>query len=715
MARSLFSSSWHSVADLRPRLIPLARVERHVYRDKVWYVVQDQSGGRYHRLTPAAYRLVQGMDGKQTVQALWEHANLSGHGDECTQNEVVDLLVQLHSADLLLVDTNSDSAALFARYRKKRRATLKQYLLNPMSLKFPLVDPDAFLQRIVPFTGWWFSTLGAVIWMLVVVPALVLAVMHWSDLTHNFSDQILSSSNLLVMFCVYPVVKLLHELGHGIAARKWGAPVHEMGLMFLVFAPVPYVNASATAIFPSRVQRSVVAAAGMLVEVFVAAIALYVWLLIEPGVSRAVAYNVIVVAGVSTLIVNGNPLLRFDAYYIFTDLIEMPNLAQRGQKYYTYLWDRHICGAHDADQPVETPAEKRWLLAYTPLAWCYRMFLTVTIVMFVSSAFFIFGVLLAIWVCITAFGMPLWKSYRHVVNSASLQRVRRRALRVSLAIVLVVLSLLFIVPAPLRTQAEGVVWLPERAIVRAGGDGFFRSWLDTPGGGVEAGQALFVLEDIGLSAEIELARARLHEAESRLRAEQFSDPVKAVLLERQRRMEAELLARLEERASLLVAHAGASGRLIVPRAQDLAGAFLRKGDLVGYVLDRDDLIARVVVRQDDIDLVRERMRAAELRFADWIGRAHVTQVVRPAAGGVDTLPSPALGIHGGGSVPTAVDDPEGLRTLERVFLIDMALPARDEAIGFGERVFVRFDLGWEPIGVQGLRRLRQLFLSKFGV
>lgn len=335
MARSLFSSSWHSVADLRPRLIPLARVERHVYRDKVWYVVQDQSGGRYHRLTPAAYRLVQGMDGKRTVQALWEHANLSGHGDECTQNEVVDLLVQLHSADLLLVDTNSDSAALFARYRKKRRATLKQYLLNPMSLKFPLVDPDAFLQRIVPFTGWWFSTLGAVISMLVVVPALVLAVMHWSDLTHNFSDQILSSSNLLVMFCVYPVVKLLHELGHGIAARKWGAPVHEMGLMFLVFAPVPYVNASATAIFPSRVQRSVVAAAGMLVEVFVAAIALYVWLLIEPGVSRAVAYNVIVVAGVSTLIVNGNPLLRFDAYYIFTDLIEMPNLAQRGQKYYT--------------------------------------------------------------------------------------------------------------------------------------------------------------------------------------------------------------------------------------------------------------------------------------------------------------------------------------------------------------------------------------------
>lgn len=715
MARSLFSSSWHSVADLRPRLIPLARIERHVYRDKVWYVVQDQSGGRYHRLTPAAYRLVQGMDGTRTTQALWEHANLSGHGDECTQNDVVDLLVQLHSADLLLVDGHSDSAALFARYRKKRRATLKQYLLNPMSLKFPLVDPDAFLQRIVPYTGWWFSALGGLIWLLVVVPALVLAVMHWSDLTHNFSDQVLSSSNLLVMFFVYPVVKLLHELGHGIAARKWGAPVHEMGLMFLVFAPVPYVNASSTAIFPSRAQRMVVAAAGMLVEVFVAALALYVWLLIEPGISRAVAYNVIVVAGVSTLIVNGNPLLRFDAYYIFTDLIEIPNLAQRGQKFYTYLWDRYICGAHDVDQPVETPAEKRWLLAYTPLAWLYRMFLTVTIIWFVAGAFFFIGVLLAIWVCVTAFGMPLWKSYRHVVNSPGLRRVRKRAVSVALGAVFAVVGLLFVVPAPLRTQAEGVVWLPERSLVRAGGDGFFRSLLSAPGSDVAPGQALFVLEDISLSAEVEVARARLLEADARLRAEQFSDPVKAVRLERQLRMEADLLAQLEGRADLLVARADAAGRLIVPREQDLPGSFLHKGDLVGYVLDRDDLIARVVVQQHDIDLVRRRMRSAELRYAGWIGRSQPTRVVRAAAGGVDALPSPALGIHGGGGVPTAVDDPDGMRTQERVFLLDMALPAREGMIGFGERVYVRFDLGWEPVGWQGVRRLRQLFLSKFGV
>ena len=98
MTRSLFSSSWHSVADLRPRLAAQARIERHVYRGQVWHVVQDQSGGRYHRLSPAAYALVRAMDGSRTVQALWEQANATGTGDACTQNDIVDLLVQLHGA-----------------------------------------------------------------------------------------------------------------------------------------------------------------------------------------------------------------------------------------------------------------------------------------------------------------------------------------------------------------------------------------------------------------------------------------------------------------------------------------------------------------------------------------------------------------------------------------------------------------------------------------
>ncbi|HEX4879782.1 MAG TPA: hypothetical protein VFV39_08060, partial [Limnobacter sp.] len=130
MARSLFSASWHSVATLKPRLLNHAQVERHVYRGKVWFVIQERAGGKYHRLSSAAYRFVQAMDGRKTIQALWEQANQDGQGDACTQNEVVDLLVQLHRADLLQVDVNPDSAALLHRLKEKKRSTLKQYLLN---------------------------------------------------------------------------------------------------------------------------------------------------------------------------------------------------------------------------------------------------------------------------------------------------------------------------------------------------------------------------------------------------------------------------------------------------------------------------------------------------------------------------------------------------------------------------------------------------------
>ncbi len=715
MARSLFSTSWHSVAELKPRLVPQASIDRHVYRGQVWHVVQDQTGGRYHRLSPAAYRLLLGMDGTQTVQGLWQQANTSAGDDACTQNEVVDLLVQLHAADLLQADTTPDSATLFQRYKKKRWETLRQYLLNPMSLKMALVDPDAFLARWAPHLAWCFGRVGGLAWLAVVFPAIVLAVQHWRELTNNLSDQVLASSNLLVMAFVFPLVKLLHELGHGFAARVRGGAVHEMGLMFLVFAPVPYVNASASLSFPEKSSRATVAAAGMLVELFLAALAMYVWLLVEPGVVRAIAYNVMVVAGVSTLIVNGNPLLRYDGYYILSDLIEMPNLAQRGQKYLAYLWDRHVFGATELESPTETVAEKRWLVVYAPLAWCYRTFVTISIMLFVAGQFFIFGVMIALWGCVTLFGIPLWKAYRHIVASPTLHRHRARVLRLSGALAAGLLVLLFVVPMPLRTRVEGVVWLPEQSILRAGGNGFFKRWLIEPGARVHKGAPLFELEDQLLATELEVARAKVAEAESKYRSEQFTDQAKAAISRRQLEQEESVMAKLEERAGKLVGYAEADGVLVSVQSQDMPSRYLKKGEQAGYVLEKSDLVVRAVVPQDDIDLVRASFRSAEVRLADWVGQSYAARLVRQPAGGVDELPTAALGLAGGGMIPTQPNDPNGLKTAERVFMVDLALPSEVPPAAFGERVHVRFSHGWEPLAWQGLRRARQLFLSRFGV
>jgi putative peptide zinc metalloprotease protein len=686
-----------------------------VYRKQVWYVVQDQTGGRYHRLSPAAYTLVKGMDGANTVQALWEIANTSSNGDVCTQNEVVDLLVQMHAADLLQVDSAPDSAALFERYTKKRRATLKQWLLNPMSLKLPLADPNNFLSRWTPNLAWFFTPMGALLWLVVVLPATFLAAQHWPELTNNLSDNVLSSSNLMVMALVFPIVKLLHELGHGFAAKVWGGTVHEMGLMFLVFAPVPYVDASSSAAFQSKYQRAMVAAAGMLVELFLAALALYVWLLIEPGIIRAIAFNVMVVAGMSTLIVNGNPLLRYDGYYILTDLIEIPNLAQRGQKYLAYLWDRTIFGVTDMDPSPESPSERLWLFCYTPLAWGYRTFVTASIILFIAGKFFIFGVSLALWGSFTLLVMPLWKAYKHVTKSAALRRRRRAALLTSLTIFLGIVLLAFALPVPLYTKTEGVVWLPDQAMLRAGGNGFFRRWLIPPGTHVKQWTPLYVLEDEMLLAELAVAKAKINETEAKYTAEQFSDSTKAAILLRQLQGEQERVAQLEKRAANLIGYASTDGVFVIVQPQDMPDRYFKKGDLIGYVLKRNDLIVRVVVSQDNIDLVRTRLRSAELRLANWIAQHYPVELVRQSAGGIDELPSAALSLNGGGTVVTAPNDPNGLKTVERIFIVDLALPEKIFTVTFGERAYVRFNHGNEPLAWQGLRRLRQLFLSRFGV
>lgn len=265
------------------------------------------------------------------------------------------------------------------------------------------------------------------------------------------------------------------------------------------------------------------------------------------------------------------------------------------------------------------------------------------------------------------------------------------------------------------TRAEGVVWLPDQSILRAGGGGFFQRWLIAPGAKVQKGAPLFVLEDALLATELDVARAKVSEAEAKHRAEQFSNPVKAGVSLRQLEQEQEILARIEERAAKLVGYAEADGVLTMSQHQDMPGRYYKKGELIGYVLERNALIARIVVPQDDIDLVRNRFQSVELRLADWIVRSYPAVLVRQASGGVEELPTPALGLPGGGAIPTLPSDPNGVKTIGRIFMLDLGLPAEVLPAAFGERVHVRFDHGYEPIAWQGLRRLRQLFLGRFGV
>lgn len=707
------SSSWYRVALRKPKLRDHTSVLRHRYRGNVWFVVHDHANGRVHRLSPASCMMIAAMDGVRTVDQLWHEIGAKLGEEAPSQDDVIRLLAELNASDLLQTEVTPDSSALLERAARTERSRWLGNMLYPLALRIPCWHPDKFLERTLPIARWLFGHPGAALWLLMVLPALLLAAQHWQDLSADATDRILATDNIVPLALTYLLLKVMHEFGHGFAVKAFGGAVHEFGVMFLVFAPLPYVDASAASGFRSKWQRALVGAAGMIVEVFIAALALYVWLAVEPGIARALAFNAMVVAGVSTLVFNGNPLLRYDGYYILADLLEIPNLAQRATRYWGYLVDRYVFRTDGLREFVATDGERIWFLIYGPAAFLYRQAVMLAIAVFIASQYFAVGIAVAIWSLLTGIALPIGKALWLVLTSPRLHRNRNRAMTATFGTILAVGIVLFLVPAPLYFTTEGVVWLPEHAIVRAGADGFVHSFLVEPGQRVGVGDALIESEDPTSRTELEILRARVAELEIRLATERFADRMRAETTTTELGQARAELATATSRAARLIVRSQSDGIFAVMKSQDLPGRFVREGLQIGYVLPHDARIIRATIRQDDIDLLRHQLRGVTVKLAERLDETLPATIVREVPAGHNNLPSRALGGAGGGTLTVDPADPQGTRTLQRVFQVDVELSAEaTPPAAFGSRAYVRFDHVWEPIGWQMWRRVRQLLLSR---
>ncbi len=715
MSEPLFSASWYRVAALRPRLRSHAHIHRHHYRGQLWYVLQDVAAQRYHRFSPAAYGLIGLMDGRRTVQEIWQEASSHLGDDAPTQDEVIQILTQLHAADVLQCDVPPDSAEMLLRYDRQRRDKWQRQLLSPLSWRFPLFDPERILQRLLPFARSLLSSTGALLWLAVVGMATVLAAMHWHDLTHNLMDRVLAPHNVVLLWLLFPVVKILHEFGHGCATKVYGGEVHEMGLMLLVLQPLPYVDASAASAFRAKWQRIVVGAAGMLVELFIASLALFVWLNVEPGTVRAVAYNIMFIAGVSTVLFNANPLLCYDGYYIFADYLEIPNLRARAQMYLSYLCERYLFGRREAAPEVATPSERAWFVFYAIASYVYRMVVLVAIAWFIAGKFFFIGVMLAlvggvIWVFV-----PAAKMLAYLCTSPRLRRVRPRASVVTVLLVAVFVGVIGWAPVPLRTRAEGVIWIPEQAHVRVGTEGFIDRIVASPGVQVRRGDVLMVGRNQILPTRVKVLELRLQELQTYYTIQWLENPGQTEIIKDEIAYVKERLARARERVAELVIRSRADGTFVMPQAKNLPGQFVKQGAQLAYVLDLTTLTARVVVPQAQIDLVRQHTRGIEVRLAERLAEPFQAVIKREEPAATEQLPSMALGRQGGGSIAVDPSDTQGVKAIQTLFQFDLELPSSTGIVNVGGRVYVRFDHGWEPLVQRWYRQVRQLFLSKFHV
>ncbi len=714
MTDELFSPTWFRVANLKPRLHTHVEVHRHEYRGEAWYIYQNRASGRHHRFNTAAHRLIAQMDGTRSIQQIWENTRNLVEYQSPTPDEVVDLLRVLYVADLVHLGVALNLQELAGRAQAAQPNTLLKRLTNPLAVRIPLVDPDRFLDRTQTLVRWAFRPLGLWIWFVAVGLALILSIVHWPELSAAFSNQALQPHNLLLIAALYPLVKLCHELGHAYAAKVWGGDVHEMGVVVLLLLPVPFVDASSASSFRSRRRRMAVGAAGIMVELFLSALALYVWLLVEPGIVSAVAFNIMLIGSISTVLFNGNPLLRYDGYYVLADAAGIPNLASRANRYLGYLTQRYLLGLSGIATPNATRGERTWFVLYALSSFGYRLLVLALICLWLIQELFFAGVVLAAWALTSQIVEPLLRHASFLANHPSARQHRARVWTGITGASLGTLLLLFAIPFPLGTVVEGVVWVPDNAVVRSSSEGFVQEVYAHSDENVVAGQALLLLDDPVLHARHRALQGKLRELEAEHKRARMGDRVRAALLQEDIAQSEARLEHIEQRIRDLTVRSQVTGKLVLPAQDDLQGQFLPQGALIGYVVPEGHISARAVLPQQDIGLF-ERVRGVEVRLRGNAEQVLSAELERLTPAADMSLPSAALGIQGGGSITVDPTDPAGLRTLQPLFHIDVSLPDDTPAAYLGRRVFVRFDHGNEAVGWRLARSMRQLFLRQLDV
>jgi putative peptide zinc metalloprotease protein len=708
---SLFSTRWYRVAGVHPSLRAHVRVSRHVYRGQTWYLLQDAASGRHHRVDETAFHFIGRMDGSRAVDEIW-HSMFNSLGERSpTQDDTIEMLCQLNENGLLQCEITPDVAELFRRGRQRTRKR-RMAMLNPLAFRVPLMDPDGLLNRLAPLARCIFHPLTALLWGAIVLSAILSAAANWEPIRAFAAVHMMTPRYLMLMWICYPFIKALHELGHGMAVKAWGGEVREAGVSLLLLVPAPFVDASAASAFPEKYRRMAVGAAGIMVELFLAAIAFFVWTRVADGTVRDIAFVIMAVGGVSTVLFNGNPLLRFDGYYIFSDLLDIPNLGPRSNGYISYLAQRYLLGVPNATSPVTGRGEAPILFFYAVLSFAYRWLVTGFIVMWAGGISFWLGMLIAAGAVYSMLMQPLMRIVTFLRQAPQLQRNRSRGMAIAGGVGIAVLVLVCFVPFPFISHAQGVVWLPEQARVRAATEGFVTEVLARDGQEVEVGDPIVVLSDPDLLAEREGVLATIQGLDVQYTREIGINAARAKSIAEEAAAKRAELATLDQRVASLHVSSGERGTLVMPRAQDLPGTFVAKGTILAHVLRPEQIRIKVAVWQEDSGLIRGGAKEVEVKLADMPNQVLIGRLSGEVPAATVYLPTAALGDRAGGPIVTDPSDKEGTKTLEPMFMYELLLDTKTlERVG--GRASVRFDHGARPLAFQMQRRLQQLFLKQF--
>ncbi len=620
---------------------------RQVLHGKVYYVVHDPVTFQSHIFDLDEYEVISSILPKRSLEESFGLLIESEFLTEEDEDEFFEFVLGLHAKNLLLLPlTNADR--LYKRYVKKKALKRIRPIAAMMYLRVPVWDPDAFLKRTMRYARPLFSKLGFFLWMALFAFALWKVWGRFGEMSHEMQS-LLGWRNLPMLYVALIGLKALHEFGHAFACRIFGGEVPEMGIVFILTAPCAYVDASASWKFPSPLRRIIVGLAGMYVESIIGAFSLLVWASTEGGVVHSVALNVVVLSTATTVFFNINPLMRFDGYYIFSDLIRIPNLRERSMRHLK-SWFQRVFLRLDLEQIPHTIKETLLYSGYGVAAFIYKFTLAFSITAMVlikwpvlgSVLVFVFG-----WMMLVR---PVIRLLRFLWEAEELDGVRARARSYALGITLGLPLAVLYMPISTQLVAPGILEAEFQEVLRAPEAGFARELHVTGGKVVQGGDLLLALSQTLVSLELDRAREQVEAQRRRLEMYEGIDEAESrkasarldYLVKRQRQVERKLAA-LEIRAPR-------KGSLSMIESRGLEGRFVQQGEELFTLGGGVTLIHAILPEEERARALLDPGNTVELRLASRPGERilAVVRELRPLAT-KDSLP-PALTALAGGSV-----------------------------------------------------------------
>ncbi|HEY4261308.1 MAG TPA: hypothetical protein VGM98_14170 [Schlesneria sp.] len=655
---------WTRRADLK--VVPLEFAGRRSWG------IKDPLTLAYYELRDEEYFVLQQLNGQASVDDICNSFNDRFRPTTLSHAELQQFIGQLISQCLLIAAGAGYGRMLVARDQRTQSRRFWTRLSSVLCIRFRGIDPDWLLEWLLNRIGWIFSPTTLFASLLLISWGIVLVIVQFDHVIERLPDAhaLLATQNLIWLPMLLAVVKVLHEFGHGLACKRFGGECRELGAMLLVFTPTLYCNVSDSWMLRDKWKRIAVSAAGMWVELIIAAVSTLLWWFSTPGLFHSICLNLMIICGVSTLLFNGNPLLRYDGYFILSDWLEIPNLQQQSVESIRGGICWWFCGIGDRSF-ADSSRTRRWLLfGYGVASSSYRVLLAFLILWSLYYWLEPYGLaafvqLMAVPTIGLMFLRPVLAASRFLRSPQNRQQINWPRLVSRTAFCGLLLIAILFLPVPSRVRAGALLDQGDahRVYSTLGGTLVQSVKLGTT---VVAGQEVARLVDpqlqrqlIRLEGEYNLHALRLGQLERR----RILDPEVAALIPATREAKHDFevqLRQLRDAAERLVLKSPCDG-IVLPATpqsgQALPGAlptwvgsalddrnsgcFVKPGTTICLVGSRESRDATLLVNQDDINLVQvgQPVRTVWHELAGEVLTGTVTEV---AALDLETLPREAV-------------------------------------------------------------------------